>query len=182
MRTVHVRGDCLMRAPGLITRFCASLEVFFRRNDRFQGVFSVYLQSPLLIPPRSNTLRDKLTFNKLAMREERDRTRKREGKRKWRERERERKRERWVGGGNQAWGLLVPPVHILPLIPAPLYPLHLKQGCLLWAKTWILLDHADERAQTLTLKHSPTAGSSCTRVCSPCGRRSLHQLSRTKAR
>lgn len=37
--------------------------------------------------------------------------------------------------GNRACGLLVPPVCILRLIPLLLYPLHLKQGCLLWAKT-----------------------------------------------
>lgn len=45
-----------------------------------------------------------------------------------RERESRSERER---EGKRAGGLLVPLVHILPLIPALLYPLHLKQRCLL---------------------------------------------------
>lgn len=97
---------------------------------RFHGTLSV--GAPCSSFPWSNTLKDKLTFTKLATREDRDRM---DGE----QRERER-------ASNRAWGLLVPPVHILPLIPGLLYPLHLKQGCLLKAKTWILLDHVERKS------------------------------------
>lgn len=46
VRTVHVRPRWLFH-PGLITRFCESLEI---EMTGFRA-FSVYLQSPLLIPP-----------------------------------------------------------------------------------------------------------------------------------
>lgn len=103
----------------------------------FIALFS--LRNPLFSFARSNTLKDKLTFNKLATREERETEWGRESK-KLKNKIVERERE-----SNRAWSLLVPPVHTLPLIPVLLYPLHLKQGCLLWAKTWLLLDHPNTK-------------------------------------
>lgn len=121
---------CLMRAPSLITS-SGELEEIFSWNDSVRSRSLVHaIPSPDQTPWKISWL----LINWLQQRGGRQSKRAKYKKNEKGERERERK-------GNQARSLLVPPVHILPLIPVLLYPLHLKQGCLLWAKTWVLLDH-----------------------------------------